>query len=534
MNKTILIGLDGATFSILDLLMNDGTMPFLKQFVSRGVRAKLLSTVHPLTPPAFTSMATGRSPGNHGIYDFVKSEEKDGKIFFTLYDSRDIKCETVWSIASRQNLKVGLINYIMTSPPKPLNGYVIPGMVHWRHLRRNIYPEGLYEEIKEQLPGFDAKKLAWDFKQEEKAVLFMPDEEYREWVIHHLERERQWFQITRYLMKERPSELMAVVFDGGDKIQHICWEFLDPHFFQPNPSSWESEVRQLCLQYFRELDGYLKEIVSLAGPNANIFIVSDHGFGPTHTKFNANQLLQNFGYLSWKEDYPDTEEKSARERENIELDWDKTIAYARTRSNNGIYIRIAQKAGQSGIEPKLYRAFREKLSKQLLDFKDPSTGQQIVKKVIPREEAFPGSLTAEAPDLTLVLYDYGFISIANKGSAVEQRQRVGGTHYPQGIFIAAGPHIRKGSEISELSLMDTGPIMLYSLNLPVPQDFEGKVPLSIFEEGYLSKNPVLTGPPANNAGQSRDSGIKTEKDEIRTEEEKQEIYSHLKALGYMD
>jgi predicted AlkP superfamily phosphohydrolase/phosphomutase len=59
-NRTVLIGLDGATFSILDSLMKDGVMPFLKEFVESGMRAELLSVVPPLTPPAWTSLMTGQ------------------------------------------------------------------------------------------------------------------------------------------------------------------------------------------------------------------------------------------------------------------------------------------------------------------------------------------------------------------------------------------------------------------------------------------------------------------------------------------
>ena len=59
MERTVLIGLDGATFTVLDPLMDEGVMPFLKSFVAKGVRAHLLSTPNPLTPPAWTS--TSRS-----------------------------------------------------------------------------------------------------------------------------------------------------------------------------------------------------------------------------------------------------------------------------------------------------------------------------------------------------------------------------------------------------------------------------------------------------------------------------------------
>ena len=39
--QTILFGLDGATFSVLDPLMEQGAMPNLSRFVGNGVRAVL-------------------------------------------------------------------------------------------------------------------------------------------------------------------------------------------------------------------------------------------------------------------------------------------------------------------------------------------------------------------------------------------------------------------------------------------------------------------------------------------------------------
>ena len=52
-------------------------MQFLKEFVSKGTRTELLSTANPLTPPAWISTITGRSPGNHG--------------FLTSYGLRNVK-----------------------------------------------------------------------------------------------------------------------------------------------------------------------------------------------------------------------------------------------------------------------------------------------------------------------------------------------------------------------------------------------------------------------------------------------------------
>ena len=88
----------------------------------------LQSTINPVTPPAFTSMITGRNPGAHGIYDFLKKCESQDDVFFALCNSMDIKCETIWTIASRQKRKVGALNFIFTAPPFPVSGYIVPGL----------------------------------------------------------------------------------------------------------------------------------------------------------------------------------------------------------------------------------------------------------------------------------------------------------------------------------------------------------------------------------------------------------------------
>src|SRR4051812_20961969 len=156
MHPTILIGLDGATFTVLDSLMADGAMPCLKAFVDRGVRAELLSTPHPLTPPAWTTLMTGQNPGNHGIFDFLRGEVNGSGAFYTLNDFRDVRSETIWTIVSRLGGRVTALNFPMTAPPPPVAGNIVPGVLSWRHLRRNVYPPELYGALR-SLPGFNSK-----------------------------------------------------------------------------------------------------------------------------------------------------------------------------------------------------------------------------------------------------------------------------------------------------------------------------------------------------------------------------------------
>ena len=109
--RTLFIGMDGATFTVLDDLVRPGeggpVMPFLAKIFADGTRCQLRSTPNPLTPPAWVSLMTGRTPGHHGVYDFVRAEERGENVFMTLYDARDCRVETIWSIASRQGTKPG-------------------------------------------------------------------------------------------------------------------------------------------------------------------------------------------------------------------------------------------------------------------------------------------------------------------------------------------------------------------------------------------------------------------------------------------
>ena len=97
MTTTLFIGLDGCTFTVLDQMVSDlpgegVTMPFMKSLMARGVRAKLRSTPNPLTPPAWTSIMTGKGPGEHGVFDFIRAEDHGGEVFWTIYDAREQPC----------------------------------------------------------------------------------------------------------------------------------------------------------------------------------------------------------------------------------------------------------------------------------------------------------------------------------------------------------------------------------------------------------------------------------------------------------
>jgi predicted AlkP superfamily phosphohydrolase/phosphomutase len=532
--RTVLIGLDGATFDLLDPLMDRGEMPFLREFASRGTRAPLRSTPTFITPQAWTSLAPGPSPGSHGIFDFVRPEETDAGVYIKLLGARDIRCETVWSMASRQDRTVTLLNFPVTFPAPRVSGAVIPASVTVRHLRRAVHPRGLYDEL-ERMPGFDPAVLAMDMEVEKKGIQGLEPEGYESWLRMQLRRDEQWFRVLRHLMRTAPTDLTAIVFDGPDRVGHLAWPLLDPALVPERRTAWEARVHELCLNCFRQLDDFIGEIVTEAGSDTNVFVVSDHGFGPTSDIFYVNRWLQDNGYLHWGPAGAPVDDADSLLAQRMTtqyglIDWRRTAAYALTPSANGIYLRVADRPGRHGVAPAGYDALRDEIAEALGTVRDPVSGERIVTSVLAREEVFAGPEMRRAPDLTLVLRDFGFVSVLNSDTVLKRRKEPKGLHRPDGVFLAAGPDIRPGAAVGRLSIMDVCPALLYSLGLPVPDDLDGRLPVEVLD---TFDAPWPREPSAMPAARGPEPPGPEETPAL-TPAEEAAVLSRLRALGYIE
>jgi predicted AlkP superfamily phosphohydrolase/phosphomutase len=530
--KTLLIGLDGATFAVLDPLMEQGVMPFLKSFFAEGTRAGLRTIVPPLTPPAWTSLMTGRKPGQHGVFDFFRMDSPATR-HIRFFNSNDVQCDTIWTLASAGGLRTTTLNFPAMFPPPRISGYVVPGWVPWKQLRLACWPEGLFDKLK-AIPGFNQRELAMDIKLEEKATEGISNHatELGPWIDLHARREQNLAHVLRHLTAEDPSELTAVLFDGVDKLQHLCWRYLRPEDDKPLTEDWEFALRELSLRYFRCLDGLLQQLCEMAGPEATVIMASDHGFGPTYDVLHINAWLEQRGYLAWSDAAQSRDTEGALlgvgqvARHTWLMDWNKTRAFATTPTSNGIYI-VMSDGTSPGVPASEYESFRRKLADDLREIKDLRTGQQMVTEIHTREEAFAGPHSSFAPDLTLILRDGGLVSILPSSETVSRRPMVSGSHRPVGIFGARGPAIRRGFLASQLSILDVAPTVLYSLGLALPEGLEGHVPEEIYVDGALKKNPVRrtadTGPGAHGPA-AVDAGM----------EDEETVLERLRELGYIE
>jgi predicted AlkP superfamily phosphohydrolase/phosphomutase len=124
--KTIVVGLDGATFELIKPWAEEGHLPNLKRMMEEGAYGELGSTLPPMTAPAWTAYATGCNPGKHRLYDWIAREPDSYR--FTPVTALDGKAPTIYSLLSEQGRKVVSLNVPMTYPPTPVNGVMVSGM----------------------------------------------------------------------------------------------------------------------------------------------------------------------------------------------------------------------------------------------------------------------------------------------------------------------------------------------------------------------------------------------------------------------
>jgi len=123
MLKLLIIGLDCAAPQLLFDAWAD-RLPNLRRLMQSGIHCKLMSTIPPITVPAWTAMMTSNDPGMLGVYGFRNRVDYSYDAL-CIANSSTIKAKTVWNHLSRNRLRSLVMGVPQTYPPKPLNGALV-------------------------------------------------------------------------------------------------------------------------------------------------------------------------------------------------------------------------------------------------------------------------------------------------------------------------------------------------------------------------------------------------------------------------
>ena len=542
----MVIGLDGASWNVLHLMMSAGAMPNLKDLVNTGVSGNLRSTIPPTSPPAWTSFMTGKNPGKHGVFSWGEAVN----LRFDPVNALSIHGKTLWQLLGEYGKRVGVFNVPMTYPlpSYPIHGFFITGFLTPSFESNFIYPSGLRSELLSRTGDYiiDVPWLEYEHRKNGRQAL-MKD------LAAELE---QKGKITLALLERYETDFFMVVFAGPDRINHCLWQYigLDPLI---KLDAEGQEIQGMIHAYYRQLDSILGGILKHAGPDTTMLVISDHGFGPIRKEIYINKWLADQGFLAsasnprsakvraalrtlarqlgitkdrWQRAMGARATKVAQDLVNsVRIDWSRTRAYSNGVNTIQINLKGREPCGivNAGSE---YEEVRSQVIERLAELSDPETGRRVFNAVIPREKAGTGPNLNRAPDILLLMADEGYAAYecdVDVDHVFEAPRWRNGEHTLDGVLAAAGRHIRKGSTIVGATIMDLAPTILYRMGLPIPDDMDGQILTELFAEEFLGANTPLT---ARAFDQAADSDVSVGE----TAADRQAILERLRGLGYVD
>ena len=535
-DRLLIIGLDGATYDVLDPLMEDGRMPNLKRFIAEGVAGVLHSTQPPITPAAWTTFMTGKGPGQHGILDFEKYDATKHELTFN--STYQIREKTIWELLSEKGLRVGSVNVPMTFPPKPINGFMISGFETPSIKEDFTYPKELKEEIFRLIPDYNYR-TNWQRRALGGQDVLAVNLEY---ISNSFD---QGLKLTKYCGDKFGWEVLMTVFKLVDNVQHKAWKYLDPQTRHQYPREAE-----MAAEVFKRLDDVLGDMFAYAvEKNATVLIMSDHGHGSLDGKAQPNWLLKKWGYLALRSPWEQASTRTAHlwhrftkgkatrfeqgsrgiERE-LAVDWTRTRACVMHAGIYGyLYINLKGRGPHGIVEPEDYERLRDELAERLRNAtaRDKSGREINIFPEIHKTEVLYRCDRADNPNLPdlLLVPNPGLAVVrkirGRKGVRWCQTARLEGTHRDEGILAVGGPYVQQGAQ-TEANIMDIAPTMLAAMGLRVPVDMEGRVILEAFTtEPTIEREPPL-------------KKVAEEHVEVYSDEDRRVLEERLSELGYLE
>ncbi len=551
----LIIGLDGATWELIDPWIEQGRLPHLEQLRRYGVTGPLASTMPPATLPSWSTFMTGVNPGKHAIFDFTRREFGTYEVQFVNATFR--KAPTVWKLLSDAGRRVSVLGLPGTYPPEDVNGCMISGFdtpVTTRADASFVVPRTLVPLVMKS-GGFP----------------FADFQEFRigpGWYRRALDRLLRSIEIkttlAQQLLRREDWDCFLLLFGESDTVAHHFWKFHDqqsPRFDPHGASEFGNAIR--CV--YEALDDAIGRLRS-AVPSATVLVVSDHGFGGAGNKaVYLNRWLAQQGMQSayWKH----TRSRVAAAVKRMALhalpsgaharafrlaggrwasrlesrsrfagiDWEKTRAFSEELNYfPSVWLNLKGREPLGTVDPSDYERVRDDICAATITLRDPEHGRPVVRRAWRREELYDGPWIRYAPDIILDFeldrgYSYTCLPSAAApssgaahvldaaGWAGGKLAGMSGSHRPNGVFLLANGS-RAGRRIEGVRMADMAPTILDLCGVHLSAEFDGKTITAVAQTSESPFKPVMSG-----RGHERPYG----------EAEEGEIAARLRALGYL-
>lgn len=289
--RVIVLGLDGVDPETVDLLMSEGKLPNFARLRQGGAYGRLRTSKPILSPVIWTTIATGKSPLEHGIGHFVARNEKTGEELPVTSQMRKVKA--IWNIASDAGREVAVVGWWATWPAETVHGVVVsdhtcyhflfPDGVNGSHDPVGLtYPAGLAGTLAPMVSRPGDLTLA-----DVEPFIRVSDEEFRrpfdfnddlghfKWALATAQ---TYSRIGLHLWKQRRPDVLMVYIEGVDSTSHLFG-----HLFRARGLSGELAAQQERYGHAVEAmyvyaDGILGDFIDALDDRTTLVVLSDHGF----------------------------------------------------------------------------------------------------------------------------------------------------------------------------------------------------------------------------------------------------------------
>jgi predicted AlkP superfamily phosphohydrolase/phosphomutase len=538
--RLMILGLDGATWAVLDPLRKLGLMPNLDALLSNSASGTLRSVVPPVTTAAWTGLMTGCGPARHGVFDHRYYDVASDQM--KVNHSARARVPTFWHRLSQAGRWVVSLNVPGTFPPLDVRGVVVSGM-DAPHLNAALSgcPE-FAAKLRAEAPGYSLRyfwKRAPQSLDELAENARLTSESFRGRAEGGLCADRfvpEW-------------SVLMVQFQNLDPFQHRCWNALNVDSTGLDRPDWNQAARSV-LKGLDDAIGLLLELADRRG--AAVLVVSDHGFGPCLGRVHVNRVLIDAGVARlpglrgrlrrrvkqardhlrlWGAKRSDPSARSSSFDLSVAaqfpFDWRRTLAFAPHQDTAAmVYLNTSsRRAGAPIRTPRQRDDARAAAAQALFDARHPETGVPLFPRVIATGETYGIDPEREGyPDLIALPEENHWVrtKLAPGSTWVEADANLPGTHRPEGIIAVSAPGVPAGRTLVA-DLIDIAPTVLRHFGLAIPDHVEGK-PLDVLKPRGDVRHDTPTAPLAGPHQPQFDY----------TPEEQAIIEQRLADLGYLE
>ncbi|MEW5988257.1 MAG: alkaline phosphatase family protein, partial [Chloroflexota bacterium] len=447
--RLLLIGLDGVNLHLLHHLLPPAVMPTLRGLMAGGAAGPLTSVFPTHSAAAWASFVTGQTPAGHGVFDFM-ARQSDGRYRHAQPDPQT----TLWHTLGQAGYRGGVLNFPVTYPPMPVNGWLVSGMLS-PNLDTFTYPAELAGELKAAFPDY-LLDVEWKLFDGDPVGLLSK--------LTAMTQQRG--RVARYLLAGEPLDYLAVAFIATDRAQHALWRYLEPDhpYFDAKAAEW---LRPALHHFYHTLDEAVAGLLDCVEPETTVIVLSDHGFQSAAWQFHANDWLAQQGWLVYEQgrrqverllrrlDAPAVQQFRRRLFPNVSryiaslapggvVDWTRTRAFCPWNFHQGIRLNLRGRDPggivDCGDAPQSLRD----VSTALLESRHPSTGLPVVASVYHTAELYAGPYLAAMPDLVFDLRP-NFAPGLHRQTLFEPTGWASGDHAREGFIVIQGAGVPAGT-----------------------------------------------------------------------------------------